>query len=258
MGGPGSAGMCAGRGGDTQGEMRGNWTRVGVARTLVHLLRCTRAENSARRNILGAKSGLQPGSWPGAGAKRGEPAGEADQQSAEPAIGSERTAFFPSFGEEERYRSFRADGYRLSRRLAGRRPAGRRRRALQERGTMQVSTNGGDSKLHSRYLPWEGDAEQQGLLAEIPRDMAVQQSARGPPVRGNPSASPLWGGGRRESADARGVPSAKAEHAASRGAAMRRRVKAPARIRRSRARAGGSGRPAREPAIAEGWPRAGA
>ena len=171
----------------------------------------------------------------------------AGQQSAEPAIGSERTAFFPSFGEEERLRSFRADGYRLSRRLAGQRPAGRRRRALQERGTMQVVTNGGDSMLHSRYLPWEGDAEQQGLLAEIPKDMAVQQSARarGPPVRGHPSASPLWGGGRRESADARGVPSAEARHAASRGAAMRRRVRAAARIRRSRARAGGSGHPVR-------------
>ena len=35
------------------------------------------------------------------------------------------------------HHSFRADGYRLSRRLAGRRPAGRRRRALQERGTMR-------------------------------------------------------------------------------------------------------------------------
>ena len=78
---------------------------------------------------MSAKRGPKPGSWPGAGARRGEPAGEADQQSAEPAIGSERTAFFPSFGEEERLRSFRADGYRLSRRLAGRRPAGRRRRA---------------------------------------------------------------------------------------------------------------------------------
>jgi hypothetical protein len=37
---------------------------------------------------------------------------------------------------------------------------------------MQGSTNGGDSKLHKRYLPWEGDTKQQRLLAEIPKDMA--------------------------------------------------------------------------------------
>ena len=103
---------------------------------------------------------------------------------------------------------------------------------------MQGSTNGEDLKLHSRCLQWERDAEQQGLLAEIPKDMAVQQGARGPPERGLPSASPLWGGGRRESADARGMPSAKAEHAASRGAAMRRRVWVSTRIRRSWAQGG--------------------
>jgi hypothetical protein len=33
---------------------------------------------------------------------------------------------------------------------------------------MQGSTNGGDSKLHSRYLPWEGDAEQQGAAGRDP------------------------------------------------------------------------------------------
>ena len=117
----------------------------------------------------------------------------ADQRSAEPAIGPERTAFFPTFGEEERYRSFRADGYRLSRRLAGRRPAGRRRRAVQEGGTMKEATIGEDSKWH---LP-EGDAEQQTLLAEVPRDMAEQQSAMGPPARGARAHLPSGVGGKR-------------------------------------------------------------
>ena len=56
--------------------------------------------------------------------------------------------------------------------------------------------------------------------------MTVHESAKGPPSGGSERISPQ--GGDKESADARGVPSAKARHAASRGAAMRRRGPAPA------------------------------
>ena len=173
------------------------------------------ARNAGRSRI----SGPEPER---SGARECRPAG---QRSAEPAIGSERTAFFPTFGEEERLRSFRADGYRLSRRLAGRRPAGRRRRALQERGTMRCRRTA-ETRCSTRGICRGRETPNSRDCWQRSRRRWQCSIARGGGRNGRPRAQPPFrGGGQRESADARGVPSAEAEHAASRGAVTRRRGK---------------------------------